>query len=190
MNLKYLLKQFLAFGMLDILNSPITNISNNIAVADNKPIVKEPLFNEVLNSNHMIIHGNSMSVCGINDGDEILISNFDTISSGDFVIVENDKELHNSEYFNHKFKIYKFIMFVDDNYNVDKIINEIKANNYDELIWLKRNQKRINYKYLKARKIYHNCELALCVMYKNGVIDYFFINKNLIRYKVISKIIK
>lgn len=44
MNLKYLLKQFLAFGMLDILNSPITNISNNIAVADNKPIVKEPLF--------------------------------------------------------------------------------------------------------------------------------------------------
>lgn len=25
-----------------------------------------------------------------------------------------------------------------------KIINEIKNNNYDELIWLKRNQKRIN----------------------------------------------
>ena len=189
MNFKYLLKQFLTFGMLDFLNNFNNRISDDIVVADNKPIFTASIPNKILNSRYKTVCGSSMSAFNINDGDKLLVSKVDKISNGDFIIVENDEELYGGNYFNHKFKIYKYIMLVDNSYDAKKIINEIKDNNYDELIWLKRNQKRIMSKYLKARKIYPN-DLALCVMYKNGVIDYYFINKKLICYKVISKILE
>lgn len=195
MKIKEILRQVVNFGMADILNVNESLEAPDYMVIAGDPVHRVDFSNKLLKLSEeekngwkqFVIDGNSMSPRGLENGDNLLVSEIDKsyiIKEGDFLLLTVDPDYYVGEKPNYKLKLRYTIMRIDSSWDADTIIEKMKANDSQEEIWLSSYQNKLRKKFQKARAHYKDCDLVLSVTYKNGRLDYSFHSVDYIRYRV------